>query len=465
MIVELKETLTVKEVAGLIGAAYTGTGGGRVESVATDSREVKENSLFTAIKGERLDGHDFIPACARAGMACAIAERPVPGVENVLVVDDSVAALGRLASAYRGRFSPLTVAVTGSIGKTTTKEFIAAVLSEKYKTVKSTGNHNNGIGVPMSVLSLSPDDRAAVFELGMSNPGEIDALTGIVRPNIAVITNIGTSHIENLGSREGIRDAKMEIVNGLQPGGALILNGDEPLLAGQNAYYVGMKNPNSNVFADHIEYGRNGSAFDLVIGGERIESIVIPVPGEHNVFNAAIAYTVGILAGMGEFEIRRGLRGFQPVDMRQTFIEWDGRMILEDCYNAAPESMDASLKVLCALAKEQKLRPNAVLGDMRELGWYSDEGHRLVGQRAAELGVRQLFTFGPDGDKIAKAAVEAGIPGQNVHSHPDLSDPEGLAEDIRRRTGPGDAILFKASRGVAMERVVKLLTAGQTVGG
>lgn len=465
MIVELKEALTVRQVADLIGATYTGDSDGKVESVTTDSREVKENSLFIAIKGERSDGHDFIPACAKAGMVCAIAERPTPGVENVLVVPDSVGALGRLAAGYRSRFSPLTVAITGSIGKTTTKEFIAAVLSEKYKTVKSAGNHNNQIGVPMSVLNLSPDDRAAVFELGMSHPGEIDALTRIVRPNIAVITNIGSSHIEHLGSREGIRDAKMEIVNGLQPGGALILNGDEPLLAGQNAYYVGMKNPASNVFADHIVSGRNGSAFDLVIGGERIESIVIPVPGEHNVYNAAVAYTVGILAGMGEFEIRRGLKNFCPVDMRQTFIEWDGRMLLEDCYNAAPESMIASLKVLCAVAKEQNLRPMAVLGDMRELGWYSDEGHRLVGRKAAEMGICKLFTFGPDGEKIAKAAMEAGIPAANVRSFPDLDDPESLAEAIRRESDRGDAILFKASRGVAMERVVRLLTSGQTVGG
>lgn len=467
MIVELKEKIAVKEIAAMIGAQLIGNGEAQVEKITTDSREVDEKSMFVAIKGERLDGHDYIPACARVGMVCALAERTVEGADcSYLIADDSVRALGRLAKAYKAKFNPLTIAVTGSIGKTTTKEFIWSVLTEKYKTLKSDGNHNNHIGVPMSVLGLSEDDKAAVFELGMNHSGEIDYLTRIVQPNIAVITNIGSSHIENLGSREGIRDAKMEIAAGLQPGGVLILNGDEPLLAGQkNALYVGMKNPECNVFVDNIIYGKNGSAFDLIVGGERIESLVIPVPGEHNVFNAAVAYTVGILAGMGEFEIRRGLRNYRPVGMRQHFFESDGRMILEDCYNAAPESMIAAMKVLCAVAKEQKLRPIAVLGDMRELGWYSDEGHRLVGKTAAELGVSMLFTFGTDAVKIAEAARLAGMEPDSVITFPDQSDPETLAQEIRRRTGKGDVILFKASRAVAMERVLKLLPEGQTVGG
>ncbi len=468
MIVELKEKIAVKDIAAMIGASLIGNGETQVEKITTDSREVDEKSLFVAIKGERLDGHDYIPACARSGMVCALAERTVAGAEDAtyLIVPDSVRALGELAKAYKAKFNPLTIAVTGSIGKTTTKEFIWSVLTEKYKTLKSDGNHNNHIGVPMSVLGISEDDKAAVLELGMSHFGEIDYLTKIVQPNIAVITNIGSSHIENLGSREGIRDAKMEITAGLQPGGVLILNGDEPLLAGQkNAIYVGMKNPECNVFADNIEYGKNGSAFDLVINGERIESIVIPAPGAHNVFNAAVAYTVGILAGMGEFEIRRGLRNYRPVGLRQHFFDWEGRTILEDCYNAAPESVTAALNVLCTVAKEQKLRPIAVLGDMRELGWYSDEGHRLVGRTAAELGVSMLFTFGENALKIAEAARLAGMDADSVITVPDLNDPETLAEAIRSRTGKGDAILFKASRAIAMERVVKLLTAGQIVHG
>ncbi|MGM9680862.1 MAG: UDP-N-acetylmuramoyl-tripeptide--D-alanyl-D-alanine ligase, partial [Eubacteriales bacterium] len=292
--------------------------------------------------------------------------------------------------------------------------------------------------------------------------GEIDELSRMTAPNIAVITNIGTSHIENLGSRVGIRDAKMEIANGLQPGGVLVLNGDEPLLAGvRGAYYVGMKNRESDVFADNIVIGQNGTAFDLVINGERIESIVIPALGEHNVFNAAIAYTVGILAGMGEFEIRRGLKNYKTVGMRQNLYTSGERMILEDCYNAAPESMIASLKVLSQTAKLRGLRPVAVLGDMRELGSYSEEGHRQVGRAVAENQISLLFTFGGDAKWIAGSAIESGMPSDRVFVFEDLSDAKGLSDALIAKTGKGDILLFKASRAIRMERVVEEITTDQ----
>jgi UDP-N-acetylmuramoyl-tripeptide--D-alanyl-D-alanine ligase len=348
------------------------------------------------------------------------------------------------------------VAVTGSIGKTTTKEFIYAVLSEKFPTLKTEGNHNNQIGLPMTLLSLSHEHKAAVVELGMSAKGEIQYLSQMAAPNIAVITNIGTSHIEKLGSREGIRDAKLEITAGLQSGRALILNGDEPLLAGiPGATYVGAKNRQSDVFVDNIITGENGSAFDLTIKGEKVESLVIPAVGEHNVMNAAIAYTVGVYSGMGEFEIRRGLRAYKTTGMRQNIYENGGRVILEDCYNAAPESMLASLKVLSDISTAKKLRPVAVLGDMRELGFYSREGHTCVGNAVANLSISLLFTFGKEAKVIAEAAIEQGMDRGSVFSFEDISNTEAIVAALKEKTGKGDMILFKGSRAVAMERLIE----------
>ncbi|MGM9637542.1 MAG: UDP-N-acetylmuramoyl-tripeptide--D-alanyl-D-alanine ligase [Eubacteriales bacterium] len=464
MIAELKVRLTVKEIAERIGAKLIGNGNGVVGSITTDSREVKEGSLFVAIKGERLDGHDYIADCGRKGMTCALCQRVPTGVLGctLLLVPDTLKALGQLAKSYKADFNPLTVAVTGSIGKTTTKEFIWSVLSEKYPTLKTEGNHNNQIGLPMTLLGIGPEHKAAVLEMGMSHFGEIDELSRMTAPNIAVITNIGTSHIENLGSREGIRNAKMEIVNGLQPGGVLILNGDEPFLAGvRGAYYVGMKNRDCDVFADNILIGQNGTAFDLVINGERIESIVIPALGEHNVLNAAIAYTVGLVAGMGEFEIRRGLKNYKTVGMRQNLFTSGDRVILEDCYNAAPESMIASLKVLSEVAKGRGLRPVAVLGEMRELGSYAEEGHRRVGRAVAENRIALLFTFGKNARWIAKSAIESGMPSEQVFVFEDLADAGALTEALISKTGKGDILLFKASRAIRLERVVEGITTDQ----
>lgn len=460
MIAELKQILKVQDIADMIGAKVIGNKNNEVTRVTTDSREVVEGTLFVAIKGERLDGHDFIADCGRRGMACAICERVPVGVIGctLLLVKNSVSALGAFARQYKEMFSPLTVAVTGSIGKTTTKEFIYSVLSEKYNTLKTEGNHNNNIGLPMTLLGIGPEHKAAVIEMGMSHFGEIDELTRITQPNIAVVTNIGTSHIENLGSREGIRDAKLEIVNGLIPGGALILNGDEPLLAGiKGAYYVGMKNRESSVFADNIVSGKNGTAFDLVIGSERIESIVIPALGDHNVMNAAVAYTVGILAGMGEFEIRRGLKNYKTVGMRQNIFRVGGLTIQEDCYNAAPESMEAALRVLCTVADREGLRKVAVLGDMRELGSYSKEGHRRVGRAVAENGVSLLFTFGKDASQIAYSALEQGMDPSNVLMFEDTDDVGELVAALTKRTADGDMLLFKASRAMRLERAVERL--------
>lgn len=460
MTVTLNKAWTAEMLAKATGGTLYGSGTRYITSLTTDSREVTAGAVFVAIRGETADGHAYIEKAAAMGAACILCDRlPETLPECPLVcTTDSVRALGCFAKAYKRQIAPLTVAVTGSIGKTTTKEFIAAVLSEHFCTLKTPGNFNNQIGLPLTMLSLSDEDRAMVVEMGMSAKGEIEYLSSLANPKIAVITNIGTSHIEHLGSREGIRDAKMEIVTGMESGGALILNGDEPLLAGiPGAYYVSQTNPSAQFYISGIEQTENGSAFDLTVGGEVYESIVIPAIGVHNVQDAAYAFAVGSLAGMGEYEIRRGLMNFRQTGMRQNLYPVRDFWILEDCYNAAPESMQAALRVLSQVAESKGGRKIAVLGEMREMGSYSEQGHRTVGEAAAAEQVDLLFTFGAEACPIAEGAIEKGIPAEKVYSVLSLDTPEALADVLRLCVGSGDVILFKASRAVKLERVIALL--------
>ena len=345
MVADVKGKLLLNEIADMAKGTLIGDTAVDIEikTVTTDSRVKVSAGLFVALVGEKFDGHDYVGKAFDNGAVCAIVDRITEntGENCYILVSDTRVALGNLAKGFKDKMSPLTVAVTGSIGKTTTKEFIYAVLSEKYKTLRTEGNFNNDIGLPMTLLGLSPENDAAVLEMGMSHFGEIEYLSSIASPNIAVVTNIGRSHIENLGSREGIRDAKLEIRKGMPRDGVLILNGDEPLLEDvAGAVYVG-ENKSCDCVIENIIEGENGSAFDLECRGERVESIIVPVIGRHNVMNAAFAFAVGVFAGLGEFEIRRGLMNFKNTGMRQNIYEAHNRTIIADCYNASPESVKA----------------------------------------------------------------------------------------------------------------------------
>lgn len=441
----------------LVGITYATT---PIYSVTTDSREVDIGSLFIALKGERVDGHQYINKAAEKGAICAIVEYIPNNAPDIcyVVVEDAVKALGILAAAYKYTLHPLTVAITGSVGKTTTKEFVYSVLSEKYKTLKTEANHNNHIGMPMTLLGLDEGHKAAVLEMGMSAFGEISYLSKIGTPDIAIITNIGTSHIENLGSREGIRNAKLEISDGMRDDGIMILDGDEPLLAGiDGAYYVSLTGRRAYANVSNIISGENGMAFDITIGGECTESIVIPVLGEHNVKDAAYAFVVGKLVGMGEFEIRRGLMNYQSVGLRQKITKLGDTTLIEDCYNASPESMRASISLMSKMAKRNGVKSCAVLGEMRELGSYSESGHRGVGKFVADQKIDRLFTFGSLARMIADEAIKSGMDQRNVFCVDSLDDYEGLVDKIVNNTEPSDIILFKASRAVALENAAEFV--------
>ncbi|MBQ9748458.1 MAG: UDP-N-acetylmuramoyl-tripeptide--D-alanyl-D-alanine ligase [Clostridia bacterium] len=436
----------------------------RAYGISTDTRTAKQGDAFIALKGENFDGHRFLPAAEKAGCVFAVVDHEVTDCAlPQIVVDDTTLALGRIAKAYKQCFRTISLAVTGSVGKTTTKEFIYAVLSRKYATNVTKGNFNNEIGLPLTLLGLTAEHKALLVEMGMNHKGEISALSAIAEPDISVITFIGTSHMENLGSREGIRDAKMEIVDGMRSGGILILNGDEPLLRdvvtdGICKIYVGLENESCTYKADRVRFLDDHILFDIRMhDGDIMTDLRINVLGKHNVMNALIACVCGILLGVPEDKIREGLLHFSPAAMRQSFIEKDGFTVIEDCYNACPESMKAGLEVLCHAADTRGMTPVAVLGDMKELGPVSDKAHLEVGAKVAAANVRRLITVGNAAHLIAAGARMAGMPEDRIVELDATASPEQNAAVIRSHIEKNDILLFKASRAMALERIAALL--------
>ena len=435
-----------------------------VYGISIDSRTAKAGDAFIALRGENFDGHRFIEAAAKAGCAMAVVEYVPEGCHlPCIVVDNTKDALGYIARDYKRMFSAVTVAVTGSVGKTTTKQFIYAVLNTKYKANVTKGNFNNEIGLPLTLFGLSCAHEAQILEMGMNHKGEISYLSRLAEPNIAVITNIGSSHLENLGSREGIRDAKMEIAEGMSRGGVLILNADEPLLAdvcveGICKIYIGIENENAAYRVQNIRTEDDHTIFDIRLPNREVLSdIRINVLGKHNAYNALAATVCGLLLGIPEEKIRAGLLDFVPADMRGAVTEKDGITVIEDCYNASPESMRAGLDVLCHIAKTKSLRPVAVLGDMRELGMASADAHISVGKSAAEHKIAKLITFGGDAEHIAKGAEAFGMSPDDITVIRDTDDAENAVKILKTVLQTGDAVLFKASRAVAIERLIRLL--------
>ena len=430
--------------------------------ISIDSRSVKSGDVFFAVKGESFDGYDFISEAVAAGAYCVVTDR-VPADCSIpyILVKNTVKALGETAHAYKRLFSPITVAVTGSVGKTTTKELIYTVLDTKYQTHRTEGNHNNEIGLPFTLLSLNVSHQALVAEMGMSARGEISYLSKLTEPDISVITNIGTAHIEKLGTRENIRDAKLEIINGMKPGGVLILNGDEPLLESFQCDWlfkvcIGIENKNCDYYAENITYDSDYITFDVYSHGEPVLCVArINTVGKHNIYNALAAIIVGMLVGVKDEEILRGLLDFEPAVMRQTIYSKGDITVIEDCYNANPESMAAAFGVLSHVAKENNSRMVAVLGEMRELGVASPSLHRRVGEIAAEVKTDKLIIFGKSAENIAVGALSKNMKSEDIVIIPDTDDIENATRILRQNLGKGDTVLFKASRAVALERLVK----------
>lgn len=424
-----------------------------ITEISTDTRNLPVGCLFIAIKGEKFDAHDFVEKAVESGAAAVVSEKQV-GDCPCLVVDSTRRALLKIARLYREKFSPILVGVTGSVGKTTTKEMIALVLSEKYNTLKTSGNLNNEIGLPKTLFGLAREHSCAVIEMGMSHFGEIDRLTNTACPTCAVITNIGFSHIENLGSREGILKAKLEILNGMSKDAPLFTNGDDKYLAplkntlDRPVYLYGIENENCDFRGTDIEEKDGNTTFSVKWenGTARVE---LPTVGVHNVMNALCAFAVGIKNGLSESSIVTALKKYRPEGMRQRIEKRGDMTLIIDCYNASPDSMRASLNVLSDMKCDG--RKIAVLGDMLELGESSRKLHTLVGEYVRSCRPDMLFCYGTQSGYIAEEAKDA-VP---FVFHSD--DKESIISRLQESVRPGDTVLFKGSRGMKLEEIIEKL--------
>lgn len=458
----LEGTEILQATGGVVCGGNTST---VVTGVSTDSRKIRRGELFIPLVGEKFDGHSFIEDAVRAGATAFLTHKDVPVPEGVFAVrvGDTLEALQNIASFYREKFELKVVAVTGSVGKTSTKEMTASVLGQKYKTLRSTGNYNNQIGLPLTVLSLDSTYDMAVVEMGMSGFNEIRRLSQIVRPDIAVITNIGISHIEKLGSRQNILKAKLEIVDGMPAEGILILNGDDIMLSGVRekipcrVKFFGLEDGSDIQAYDISSEGEKGIRFRIKLKGDICE-MCLPVPGVHNIYNALAAVTVGLELGVSPEAIREGLQLFRPEKMRMNVLHVDGGIrLIDDTYNASPQSVEAALGVLKDLGAGS--RKIAVLGDMLELGDWSRKAHRHIGSVIYDNSIDYLVTLGEQAKHVADGATEAGMDPHDISSFYDIDE---LNKFLGTLVQKGDIILVKGSRGMKMEQIVEFLKGVRT---
>lgn len=464
---ELREVISVKVLAG----EQPGWTKQRIRRVSLDSRAVRPGDLFVAIKGERYDGHDFVAAAFARGAVGAIVHDRFP-VEPRLMkaalkksspfllgARDPLFAYQQLATHHRSRFAIPLVAVTGSNGKTTTKEMIASVMAPRWKILKTEGNLNNRIGVPQTLFRLQPRHQGAVIEMGVDNLGQTTRLCEIAKPTIGVITNIGPDHLEFFGSLERSAQAKAELLDQLPPEGTAVLNADDGyfdyLASRARCPVVSFGfSPKADVRAlDAKPDGRNGTIVRLLLSGKVRHTIVhLHVQGAHNVANALAAAAVGVVLGLPGAVIAQGLARFRPVAMRSQVLVSQGLTIINDCYNANPASMRAAVQLLAD--SEGTGRRIAVLGDMLELGPGGVRMHEEVGAALARLRIDVLLACGPLGRHLAEGARRGGMDRDHIMEAPDAAAAAVLVRELAR---PGDIVLVKASRGMKLEQVVQTL--------
>ncbi len=427
-----------------------------MSSIFSDTRNIIPGGVFVAIKGERFDGHDYAEYAVEMGAVCAITERTISNVPCI-VVKSTRKALLDLARYFRSKFKPVVVGVTGSVGKTTTKEMIALALSCQHGVHKTVGNHNNEIGLPFTLFKMNHTCTAAVLEMGMNHFGEIERLSRASNPNICVITNIGFSHIENLGSQEGILEAKLEILKGADRNAPLVVNGDDPLLAPLKEEYngyreiitYGIENTKADYRAKDIVTKTDRVHFNVVRGGEIICDVTLFCLGRHNIYNALAAIAIAVKAGCNPVSAAEMLSGYQPDSLRQHILKRGEQTIIVDCYNASPTSMEAAIDVLCEMKPKGDGRRIAVLGDMLELGENAPEYHAKVGEYAAKKGVDVLVCYGKNAKHMADRADELGL-------HPAHSEESKIILNFMKyKFRPNDIVLFKASRGMHLEEIIE----------
>lgn len=449
--------MTLEKLAAACQGTYYGTAQDakrEITMITTDSRQVTEGSLFVAIKGERVDGNRFVPQAYESGALCCISEEKIKDARRpYIVVESCYQALKDMAKLYRSRMDIPIVGITGSVGKTTTKEMIASVLSERFHTLKTNGNFNNEVGVPLTLFRLRKEHEAAVVEMGISEFGEMTRLSDIVRPEFCVITNIGQCHLENLHDRDGVLRAKTEIFSSMNPQGSIFLNGDDDKLVtvkaegDRNLTFFGIENTDGVYAKDIVNLGLKGTRAVFVTPSGEME-IVIPVPGRHMVYNALAATAVALELGMSLEQVRDGIAKFKPIGGHSSILETKRYTILNDCYNANPVSMKAGLDVLAdALG-----RKTAILGDMFELGKEEEKMHEEIGAYAAEKGIDVVICIGTLAKKIYEGAEK-----EKKSAVYYFATAEEAVSRLKELLCDGDTVLVKASHGMHLERIVAAL--------
>ncbi len=449
--------LSLAEVAQVTGAQVNSDAEILFEGVTTDSRKVTSGVLFVALKGEHFNGEDFVAEAFKKGATAVLVsknfDKNLDGI--ILKVDDTLKAYAQIAGAWRNRFDIPIVAVTGSNGKTTTKDLTAAALNSLGHVQKTSGNFNNEVGVPMTLLTLNESHKAAVVEIGMRGLGQIEALAQVVKPSIGIVTNVSEAHLELLGTIENIARAKGELVTEIQDGGTIILNAD-------NVHTLAMKNlvkDGVKILTYSIESVADFVAKDILIGSVSTEFTLsfrgkeydfeIPMLGRHNVSNALAAIAAGYACGLKVSDVQRGFSTLTTTKMRYEVIRRDGLTIINDAYNASPASMRAAIRTTSEVYSGRLI---AVLGDMLELGNISEKIHREIGFELVENKFDTLITLGPLGRFIAEGAREAGL--KNIFA---FDTHESAARKILDIVRDGDTILFKASHVMHMEKIIELI--------
>ena len=449
------QSITISEVAQATGGKIlSGNPQDSFDCIGKDSRAVKQGMFYIAIKGENFDGNKYAESAMKNGaMGCLVSEEVISD-KPVVFVEDTIKALGQLAKYYRNKFNIPYVGITGSVGKTTTKDMIACALSAKFNVMKTQGNCNNHIGLPLTLLTLEKEHEIGVTEMGMSGFGEIEYLASLVEPETAVYTNIGLSHIENLGSRENILKAKSEMLNHLQENGTVVLCGDDDLLLKLSeeidfeCITYGVENKNCDVYADNIKQSGENEMEFTIHSAEGVFEGKIPVLGDHNVKNALAAFIVARKYGVKSQDILNALSMFCPGAMRQNIVKTNGITLINDCYNSSPSSVQAGLKTLRQLAGTRKI---AVLGDMLEMGEMSEKLHREVGGYAVDTKADYLIAVGDMSRFIIEGACEYGFNRENTKFFRTNEEVNSFLDGFIKE---GDAILVKASRGMKLEEIV-----------
>jgi UDP-N-acetylmuramoyl-tripeptide--D-alanyl-D-alanine ligase len=424
------------------------------QGYSIDSRTVRPGELFFAVQGERLDGHGFVPQALEKGAVAAVVRKDqlarYPARTRLLVVDDTLTALQTLATAVRRLWGKPLIGVTGSVGKTTTKEAIAHVLATRFRVLKSEGNFNNHFGLPLMLLKLEPEHELAVIEMGMSHAGEIAALAKIAQPEIGVVTNVAPVHLEFFSSIAGIARAKYELIESLPAGGTAVLNVDDEYVSqfgrdfhGKVVAY-GMQSV-ADVRAENVQpRGAEESAFDVVVGNRR-EKAVLPLVGAHNVYNALAAVAVGIERGLSLAQATGALRSLTPADKRGQVVKLGNITIINDCYNSNPKALEAMVDTLAVMPAKRRI---VAAGAMLELGPSGEELHRKAGEHIARKKIDLLLGVRGQAQNMVEAARDAGMRAEFVNT------PEEAGEWLARETRDGDVVLLKASRGVKLERAL-----------